>query len=264
MLNRALTTVSLFFDRTARACMYAAAGSLTFAELRRAIEADWRTFNDDEESMNAGLFPAEQRFIDQHVAAGSRILLVGSGTGRELIALATGGFRVTGVEPVPRTLDLCRRVLASRRLEADLRAGYIEDVVLDCDLFDVAMFSFFVYSLIPASSRRIATLKKVARAVKPDGLILVSYMVDGAPSPHLTRIGRGVGAITRTDWRLEPGDAVYRTSPGALRFEHIFTRHEIDEELEAAGLKHLEASPFASYPYVLARPIELPSGPDVS
>src|SRR6516162_10269793 len=174
MLNRALTTVSLLFDRAARACRYASAGALTFAELRRAIEADWRTFNDDEESMNAGLFQAEQRFIDQHVAAGSRILLVGSGTGRELIALATGGFRVTGVEPVPRTVDLCRRALASKRLEADFRPGYIEDVALDGDVFDVAMFSFFVYSLIPASSRRVGALKKVARAVKPDGLILVS------------------------------------------------------------------------------------------
>jgi len=254
MLNRALTTISLFFERAARACMYAAAGALTFAGLRRAIEADWRTFNDDEESTNAGLFPAEQHFIDEHVGAGSRILLVGAGTGRELIALATGGFRVTGVEPVPRTLDLCRRALASRRLDADLRAGYIEDVALDRDLFDVAMFSFFVYSLIPTSSRRIAALKKVARAVKPDGLILVSYMVDGAPSPYLTRIARGVGAITRSDWRIEPGDAVYRTSPGALRFEHIFTRREIDAELDAAGLRHLEESRFASYPYVLARP----------
>ncbi|HEX4566764.1 MAG TPA: class I SAM-dependent methyltransferase, partial [Vicinamibacterales bacterium] len=232
--------------------------------LRRAIEADWRTFNDDEESMNAGLFPAEQRFVDQHVAAGSRILLVGSGSGRELIALATGGFRVTGVEPVARTLDLCRRVLAARRIEADLRAGYIEDVAFDGDLFDVAMFSFFVYSLIPASSRRIAALKKVARAMKPHGLILVSYMIDGAPGPYLTRIARGVGAITRTDWRLEPGDAVYRTSPGALRFEHIFTRSEIDGELAAAGLGHVEASPFASYPYVLARPLELPSGGGLS
>ena len=258
MLNRALTTVSLLFDRAARACRYASAGALTFAELRRAIEADWRTFNDDEESMNAGLFQAEQRFIDQHVAAGSRILLVGSGTGRELIALATGGFRVTGVEPVPRTLELCRRALASRQLDADLRAGYIEDIALDGDLFDVAVFSFFVYSLIPASSRRIGALKKVARAVKPDGLILVSYMADGAPSPYLTRIARAVGAITRTDWRLEPGDAVYTTSPGALRFEHIFTRREIDEELDAAGLRRLGESGFASYPYVLARPIDSP------
>jgi len=256
MLNRVLTAASVFFDRAARVSIYAAAGALTFAELQRAIEADWRTFNDDEESMNAGLFAAERQFIDQRVAAASRILLVGSGTGRELIALATAGFRVTGVEPVPRTLDLCRRALASKRLEADLRPGYIEDVALNGGGFDVAMFSFFVYSLIPASSRRVAALKKVARAVTPDGLVLVSFMTDGAPSPWLTRIARGVGAVTRADWRLEPGDAIYRTSPGALRFEHIFTPRQIGEELTAAGLSPIEESPFASYPYVLTRPID--------
>jgi SAM-dependent methyltransferase len=253
MLNRALTAASVVFDRAARLSIYAAAGALTFAELRNTIEADWRTFNDDEESINAGLFPAERRFIEQRVAPGSRILLVGSGTGRELIALAACGFRVTGVEPVPRTLDRCRATLASRRLDADLRAGYIEDVVLDDNSFDVAMFSFFVYSLIPTSSRRIAALKKVLSAVKPGGLILVSYMTGGAPSVWLTRIARAVGAVARTDWRLEPGDAVYRTSPGALRFEHIFTPAGIDQELAAAGLARLENSPFASYPYVLAR-----------
>ena len=256
MLNRVLTAASVFFDRAARVSIYAAAGALTLAELRHAIEADWQAFNDDEESMNAGLFAAERSFIDQHVASGSRILLVGSGTGRELIALATAGFRVTGVEPVPRTFDLCRRTLASKRLEADFRPGYIEDVALDGDVFDVAMFSFFVYSLIPASSRRVAALKKVARAVTPDGLVLVSFMTDGAPSPWLTRIARGVGAVTRADWRLEPGDAIYRTSPGALRFEHIFTPRQIGEELTAAGLSPIEESPFASYPYVLTRPID--------
>src|SRR5262249_8545821 len=127
MLNRGLTAASIFFDRAARVCTYAAAGALPFAGLRRAIEADWRTFNDDPESMNAGLFPAERRFIEQRVAPGSRILLVGSGTGRELIALSAGGFHVTGIEPVPRTRDLCCRALASRQLDADLRRGYIED-----------------------------------------------------------------------------------------------------------------------------------------
>jgi SAM-dependent methyltransferase len=254
MLNRVLTAASVVFDRAARLAIYAAAGALTLDELRKAIEADWRTFNDDEESMNAGLFPAERRFLEHRVAPGSRILLVGSGTGRELIALTACGFRVTGVEPVPQTLDLCRGALASRRLEADLRAGYIEDVVLDREAFDVAMFSFFVYSLIPTASRRVAALKNALRAVKPDGLMLVSYMIGEAPSVWLTRVGRAVGAVARTDWRLEPGDAVYRTSPGALRFEHIFTPAEIDEELAAAGLARLENSPFASYPYVLAQP----------
>jgi SAM-dependent methyltransferase len=253
MVNRVLTAVSIFFDRAARVCLYAAAGVLSFGELRRAVEANWETFHNDEESMNAGLYPAERHFVEQHVKAASRILLVGCGSGRETIALASEGFRVTGVEPARRTLDQCRHALRSRELEADLRNDYVEDVSLDGDVFDVVMFTFGVYSFIPSAARRVATLTKVARALRPGGLILVSYREIEAPSHWLTGIARAAGALSRSDWRLEPGDAVYRTTPGALGFEHVFTRSELDQELAEAGLTQLEGSPFPSYPYVLAR-----------
>ena len=183
MIGQALRAAGRFFDRAARVCTYAAAGAQRLAEVRREIEEEWRGFNGDAESMTAGLFRAEQDFVDRHLHAGSRILVIGSGTGRDVLALGKRGFRVTGVEPVARSIEMCRAALVSAQIEADLVPGFVEDVVLDDAAFDAAMFSFFTYSLIPTSARRRIALSRVAQAVKPDGVIFLSFMTTGAPSP---------------------------------------------------------------------------------
>jgi SAM-dependent methyltransferase len=92
-------------------------------------------------------------------AGGDDVLLVGSGSGRELVALVGGGYHVTGVEPARRAVATCRRQLEMRSLTADVIEGFFEDVALP-RRFDVIIFSGCCYDFIPESRRRIAALRK--------------------------------------------------------------------------------------------------------
>ncbi|HEX6465506.1 MAG TPA: class I SAM-dependent methyltransferase [Vicinamibacterales bacterium] len=253
MFSRAFAAASLLFDRGARVWMYAAVGAGSLDQLRRDSAMDWRRYNDRTETIRAGLLPAEQQFVGEWVPAGGRILLIGSGSGRELVHLARGGFSVTGVEPVSHSVDMCRAALHVAQVHADVRTAFIEDVALADDSFDAAMFSLFVYSLIPMSARRIATVRRVARAVKPGGVLFVSFSTNGAGNPWLVRVGRAAGALARSDWRLESGDSVFRISAQQFRYTHIFSRSQIYAELDAAGLQRIEDSFDADYPFVVAQ-----------
>ena len=61
--------------------------------------------------------------LSQTLRRGSRVLDLGCGGGRHLIALAEAGHRVAGMDIAPRGLEHCREWLASSSLEAELVLG---------------------------------------------------------------------------------------------------------------------------------------------
>ncbi len=241
------------FERAARVRLYTSIGATRLSGVRALIQDDWAGFNDDAASLHGGLFDTEQRFVERHVEPGGRVLVIGSGTGRDVVALAKQGFRVTGVEPVARSVETCRQTLRSLSLDAEVHAGFIEDVELRAASFDAAMFSRFTFSYIPTAAGRVAALKNVAHAMKPDRAIFVSFITSGKASAWLIRAGRAAGAVARADWRLERGDSFYRSSPGCVRYEHVFDDDELEAHLTVAGLVRTETSVSTDYPHVIAR-----------
>ena len=91
-----------------------------------------------------------------------------------------------------------RRVLGERHLAATLLEGFLEDVDLP-GRFDVVMFSFYSYSYIPGSQRRIAALRKAADHLNPAGHVLVSHAPLVPPHALLIALGRWAGNISRSD-----------------------------------------------------------------
>ncbi len=227
-------------DAAGRAVTYVAAGALTRAELRAAIAHSWETYGLDESFILSGLTPWERAFYDRVLRPDDTILLVGCGTGRDLIGLLRRGHEVEGLEPARRPLLVAGQMLDKVGLRAALHGEGIETADLR-RRFDVVVFSLFSYAYVPESRARIAVLEKVKAALNPGGRVIILYTVARRRRSLPIRLTRLVGRLTGSDWTPEPGDKVWvsLTDRRRVHFEHEFEPAEVETEAEAAGLRVL-------------------------
>jgi SAM-dependent methyltransferase len=252
-----LVTVALFrlgklFARASRVLNHLAAGTLRIGDLRVGIEHSWEHFSARDADIAAGLMSWEEELIARFVNADDHVLLVGSGPGRDLVALVGMGYRVTGVEPARRAIATARRQLEHRGLPADIIEGFFEDVALPGH-FDVIIFSYCCYSFIPDSRRRIAALRKAADHLAPRGRILISYLTGQSGHPVLIQLARFAAAVSGSNWRPERGDVVHPidTSEPLFHYEHPFEPGEIESEARAAGLRTAHRCDYPGNPVVV-------------
>jgi SAM-dependent methyltransferase len=252
-LTRAVTAGAIFFSRASRALIYLALGTQRMASLRADIPLLWNDYA-PRHGDTGGLFPVERELFERYIPPRSRILVVGSGSGRDLLGLAELGHRLTGVEPAPQALAHNETFLRERGLEATLITGFFEDADVGGP-FEAVIFSYFCYSFIPVAARRVQALRKAAALLVPGGTISVSYIATGRPNPLLPRLAGLSGAITGSDWRAEAGDAVSMRVEGVPRpcfyLQHIFTTEEILAEVAAAGLEVIHHRTASDYPWII-------------
>jgi SAM-dependent methyltransferase len=227
-------------DRVVSASTCAAAGLLSFEGLRRHMIEDWRHFGDrqPETDVAGGLFPWEHDFYAPHLRRADHILVVGCGSGRDLLALLDLGYRTDGLEPVADLAQRARERLAARGLTATVHTADIVTAAL-AERHDVFILSWYCYSYIPQRSQRIAVLTKLRERLAPEGRILISYILaDPPPRRALWRLANLASRVSRSDWRPEYGDVfVAQHEIGRIHFEHRFTPPEIEAEALAAGLR---------------------------
>jgi SAM-dependent methyltransferase len=238
-----LVTVALFrvgrlFARVHRCFNHLAAGTLRIDDLRAGITHSWERDEARDEAIAAGLMDWEEDLVTRFVNPQDLVLLVGSGPGRDLVALVGKGYRVTGVEPARRAIATARRHLERRGLSADIIEGFFEDVTLPTP-FDVIIFSYCCYSFIPESGRRIAVLRKAGAHLTDGGRILISYLTEQAGHPLLIQFARMAATLSGSDWHPERGDVLHLvdTARPLFHYEHPFRPGEIDAEALAAGLR---------------------------
>ena len=259
-----LLTVTLFgvgrlFARGARVLNHLAAGTLTIHQLRVGIERTWEEFSARDADVAAGLTRPEEGMIARFVTRDDDILLVGSGTGRELVALVGDGYRVTAVEPARRAIAMSRRQLERRGLSADIIEGFFEDVALP-HRFDVIIFSGCCYNFIPESRHRIAALRKAGDHLTARGRILVNYLTGQPGHPMLIQLARIAATVTGSDWRPEPGDIVLPVDAARplFHYEHPFRPGELESEASAAGLRTAHRCDLSGSPFVVLEPVQSP------
>ena len=191
---------------------------------------------------SAELDPALAARILDRVPRGARVLVAGSGAGREAFALERLGYEVSGVDFSPRMVEAAnaeavRRGSSARFGIADLRfhdelAGSLGAVV----------FTYDVYSFLPGLGDREALLARVRRWLAGGGVVFLSARRVHRPWDRavltlqwLARAARGGGGA----W----GDSHTRwlDASGMLRrsFVHVFTNRGLDREARAAGLRRV-------------------------
>jgi SAM-dependent methyltransferase len=220
-----------------RALSYLAAGTLTREGLRRATASGWEYYGRRDEEILSGLLPWEQECYARHLKIGERILLIGCGTGRDLIALLRQGHRVEGLDLAPGALQTCRQMLDRLGLAAELHVGDVEQVAIPGP-FDAFVFSWFCYGYVPGSRGRIDVLRKLGTALRPGGRIILSYLPADRTRRLPTAVARLTARLTRSDWRPELGDRISVSLPARdlLHFQHEFVDGEFEAEVAAAGL----------------------------
>ena len=245
------------FARVTRVLNHLAAGTLTLDELRTGIERTWEEFSARDSDIAAGLMRWEEEMLARFVTRDDDVLLVGSGPGRDLVAMVAGGYRVTALEPARLAIATCRRQLAMRGLSADIVEGFFEEVPLP-RRFDVIIFSGCCYNFMPESRRRIAALRKASAHLTPRGRILINFMTERSGHPLLIELARLSATITRSDWRPERGDVLLPVDPkrALFHYEHPFVPGELEAEAQAAGLRVVERCEFPGAPVLVVEPIQ--------
>ncbi len=224
--------------RAARLADYLAIGTRRVSDMREDSLGTWQAFYDRHRSHDAQLLAWETDFVERFIRPGDDVLLIGCGSGRDLLPLAARDCRVTGIDPVRSSLHIASAMLAERGLTASLIEGFFEEVSIG-GAFDAVIFSYYCYSAILESRTRIAMLRKAAAMLKTGGHIVLSAS-SNTPRAHgaLIRAARVSGLLCRSDWRLEPGDLVWNNRAGrpSYSYAHAFAPGEVEQEVRCAGL----------------------------
>jgi SAM-dependent methyltransferase len=225
-------------ERAATLCGYAAAGTLTRADLHAAIQRQWERDSGREagRQLTSGLMVWERELYLRFLDPGAHVFLVGCGNGRDLLALCQAGFRVDGLDLAAGAIATARRLLDQHGLAAALSVGSVETAPLPARC-DAVVFAWGCYGYIPESGRRIAVLRRVAGHLAAGGRVLLSYYPWHHP-PRRLPIGltRLVAGLAGSDWRPEYGDHLTTDGDGIVYYEHRFLDGEMEREAAAAGL----------------------------
>ena len=229
--------------RAGNGALFTAAGLLRRAELQAGSVEQYRRFNVSADDVDEGLTSSEADFYGRFISeqpTPARILLVGSGTGRDLLGLQARGYEVTGLEPGEEAVAIARQHLARRGTAAAIRTGLVQTAELGGP-YDAVIFSNGCYSFLQGSAVRIAALVRVAAHLSPHGRIIVSFFPVTRQSPIGRWLTRMSARASRADWTPEDGDTFTRDAAVAnlIRYHHAFAPREFAAECEHAGLRVL-------------------------
>lgn len=248
LVYRFLWAAANAFHRAGNACLYAAAGLLRRDDFRAASRLLWRDYGTLVEDVDGGLEVWERRLYDAVLEPSDRILLVGCGAGRDLLALRELGYNVTGLDPTPELVEQARHNLARRGIAARILEGFVETTALDGN-YDVVVLAGNCYSFLPTAVDRITTLARIRNHLPACGRVVITYTGAVRRPPFWILMTRIVARLTRADWRPEQGDSF---SPDylkhrLLRYQHMFTAGEVARECAEAGLRVMRDVRTAGY-----------------
>lgn len=128
------------------------------------------------------LFPMFTAIIEPDLPPGARVLVVGAGTGIELIALkrARPDLRLLGVDPSAQMLEIAERRVAEAGVAGgvSLQIGYASDVPAS-PRFDAATL-INVLHFVPDDGAKAALLNEIVQRLRP-GAVFVLFDLHGDP-----------------------------------------------------------------------------------
>lgn len=178
----------------------------------------------------AGLFPFEEALIGL-LPPKARLLSVGCGGGRDLLAWSEKGWPVDGLEISPAAAARARGVLADAGLKYKVLCQDVVDAELEPGAYGAILFSWLSYGYIPGAARRTQALKRARQGLAPGGeiFLLLKTRQPGGRVPWPASLMAML--LGRRPW-LGPGDYL----ADDLRYWHSSTREEVEAEAKAAGL----------------------------
>ena len=225
-----------FLHNTCAAAIQAVAlGTMSNDQLEKLTvlryERQWESYA-REVHVASGLFLWEREAIKLHFPApGSRVLVMAAGAGREMIALAGGGFHVDGYDCSRPLVARGNEIIAKLGIEAQLEYTPPSSVPKTKRRYEAALVGWSGYMYIPGRERRIRFLRGLCGQLSPGAPVMVSFTEGSAGRRRewTARVGSALRSLRGAE-SVEPGDCF------ANGYQHHFVYDEIRREMEAAGL----------------------------
>lgn len=185
----------------------------------------------DEEYIMRGLFSWEQMAVHRYFKGCKRLLLIGAGTGREVLALMRQGYQVDGFECNARLREHANGLLARNGFAPGIQPAAPNTCPDTGRKYDGLIVGWGAYTHVRPRETRTAFLKGLRTLVDAGAPILLSFVTRSGRGPRyriIAAIANTLRWLLRRD-RIEIGDDL-DPHPG-----RAFTESEIDGELREGG-----------------------------
>lgn len=179
----------------------------------------------------SGLFEWEKTCLDKYFNNVKKILLIGAGGGREVIALHNLEYEVEAYECNPRLVECANELLSRRNVPVRVSINDRDASPQTAEFVDGIICGWAMYMLIQSRKSRVAFLKGLRNQCKTGAPILLSFFSRTNDSFHyrfILLIGNILRCLLRRE-RIEIGDDLQPN------FVHFFTEQEIASELNEGG-----------------------------
>jgi 2-polyprenyl-3-methyl-5-hydroxy-6-metoxy-1,4-benzoquinol methylase len=178
----------------------------------------------------------ETNVLNRHKIRTGRMLVVAAGSGREALGIAERGVTAIGMDTNLVAVRIAQKRAAASGVPAWFQQASMFELPYKSLSFDYVIFSSGMYSAIPGSATRQAWLKTLRPHLKPDALIILSFI----PQRHSDTFGTAVRlrlasilkSLPGTNPNYQPGDTCL-----SGHFMHTFQNEgEVRNELTEAGM----------------------------
>ena len=184
-----------------------------------------------------GLHRWEKEVLDRYRINSGRILVLGSGWGREAIAIAQRGVSVVGVEANAIAVRCAHREAQTIGAPAMFLQADLLKLPTDREWFDCVFLSQEMYSAIAGKSQRQTWLANLRCVLRPNGTVILSFL------PERPQVSRKRSAFRRVNMmlaRLPGANLAYQPGDDCCggHFLHWFQDEaEVRSELVDAGAR---------------------------
>lgn len=213
----------------------------TLLDIDRIYYANTAKYTDGSYN-RSGLWAWESDMVTRFFGGCQRLLIVGAGGGREVLALTQLGFEARGLECNHKLVEAANLLLAEENLPPTVQYAPPNTCRNLGISYDGLVVGWGAYMLIQGRAQRVALLRSMRAQTLPDTPILISFF-SRPPGARRFRIIAAVGNVLRQllgRERLELGDDL------EPEYVHYFTHEEIAIELEEGGFRLVFYNP---HPY---------------
>lgn len=181
--------------------------------------------------------PALLRWARRTIRRGGRVLVAGSGTGREAFALAAAGWEVKGIDYAPAMIEASRSEARRRGVTVDLALGDLRSHDEDRASLAAVFFTYDVYSFVPFRRDRISLLRRLAGWLEAGGSVFLAARRVRTPwqrailTLQRARRGRSAG----TEWGASHTRFIGPDGVLGRSFVHYFTGRSLGGEIAEGG-----------------------------
>jgi len=208
--------------------------------------------NYDAALAHSWLFHTDMAFVEKHCPPGGRLIDLGCGTGRLLVAFARRGHFVLGVDLSAEMLKVARAKAKAEGVSVRLLRANLTDLgCLAPESFACAACLFSTLGMVAGAEQRRNVVRHAFRLLRPGGRFVLHvhnrWFNFWNPQGRRWLVRNTLGALLG---RVVAGDCLMPVHQGIANLTlHLFTRREAIGLLTQVGFRVLEVKPLSLRPH---------------